>query len=83
MAIDLTGIRNVNEYYTNHYLSSIFEENATELLVLGAKAKEDGRRTYGLLRESRQYYVMHEKAFAAVQYRCSSDSRYGRYIILY
>ena len=25
--IDLTGIDNVNEYYTNHYLNTIFAEN--------------------------------------------------------
>lgn len=65
MAIDFTGIRNVNEYYTNHYLSSIFEENATETIsAWRKKAKEDGRRTpWSLLRESaRQYYVMHEKS---------------------
>ena len=29
MSMDLTGIRNQNEYYTNHYFSSIFEENAS------------------------------------------------------
>ena len=27
--MDLTGINNHNEYYTNHYFSSIFEENAS------------------------------------------------------
>ena len=32
MAIDLTGITNVNEYYTNHYLNSIFEENAADVI---------------------------------------------------
>ena len=25
--IDLTGIDNVNEYYTNHYLTTIFGDN--------------------------------------------------------
>ena len=25
--IDLTGIDNVNEYYTNHYLNSLFADN--------------------------------------------------------
>ncbi|NLY44344.1 MAG: class I SAM-dependent DNA methyltransferase [Clostridiaceae bacterium] len=63
MAIDLTGIKNVNEYYTNHYLSSIFEENAAETIsAWRKKAKEEEIRTpWSLLRESaRQYYVMHE-----------------------
>lgn len=32
MSMDLTGIRNQNEYYTNHYFSSIFEDNAKETL---------------------------------------------------
>ena len=31
MSMDLTGITNQNEYYTNHYFSSIFEENASLL----------------------------------------------------
>jgi type I restriction-modification system DNA methylase subunit len=30
--MDLTGINNYNEYFTNHYLSSIFEENAKETI---------------------------------------------------
>ncbi|NLK72666.1 MAG: class I SAM-dependent DNA methyltransferase [Clostridiales bacterium] len=65
MAIDLTGIRNVNEYYTNHYLNSIFEENTAETIsAWRQKAKEKELRTpWSLLRESaRQYYVMHEKS---------------------
>ena len=32
MNMDLTGIRNQNEYYTNHYFSSIFEENASDTI---------------------------------------------------
>jgi len=32
MSMDLTGINNQNEYYTNHYFASIFEENAEETL---------------------------------------------------
>ena len=28
MAMDLTGITNVNEYYTNHYLAAVFADNA-------------------------------------------------------
>jgi hypothetical protein len=30
--MDLTGITNHNEYFTNHYLTSIFEENAKETI---------------------------------------------------
>ncbi len=32
MSMDLTGILNQNEYYTNHYFLSIFEENAKEAI---------------------------------------------------
>lgn len=32
MNMDLTGIRNQNEYYTNHYFLSVFEENAAETI---------------------------------------------------
>ena len=28
MSMDLTGITNKNEYYTNHYFSTVFEEHA-------------------------------------------------------
>jgi len=65
MAIDLTGIRNVNEYYTNHYLNSIFEENADETIsAWRATAKNEELRTpWSFLRESaKQYYVMHDKS---------------------
>ena len=30
MAIDLTGISNVNEFYTDHYLATYFEQSVTE-----------------------------------------------------
>lgn len=29
MSMDLTGIVNKNEYFTNHYFSTVFEENAS------------------------------------------------------
>lgn len=32
MSMDLTGIRNQNEYYTNHYFSSVFEINAADTI---------------------------------------------------
>lgn len=32
MEMDLTGIKNQNEYYTNHYFTSIFQENADETI---------------------------------------------------
>ena len=60
MSMDLTGINNQNEYYTNHYFSSIFEENVAETISSWrARAKdEDNYRTpWSLLRESgKQFY---------------------------
>lgn len=32
MSMDLNGINNQNEYYTNHYFASVFEENAQDTL---------------------------------------------------
>ncbi|MBP1564442.1 MAG: class I SAM-dependent DNA methyltransferase [Oscillospiraceae bacterium] len=52
--MDLTGISNINEYYTNHYFSSVFEENA-EATISGwrNKSKEDAefRTPWSSLRE--------------------------------
>ena len=65
MSMDLTGITNRNEYYTNHYFSSIFEENAAETISRWrAEAREgEGRRTpWALLRDAaRQYYPIHDR----------------------
>ena len=33
MNFDLTGIKNQNEYFTNHYFSTIFAENAGETIT--------------------------------------------------
>lgn len=33
MSMDLTGITNKNEYYTNHYFSTVFEENTRASFV--------------------------------------------------
>lgn len=65
MAIDLTGIRNVNDYYSNHYLATIFEDNANETISnWRIRSKEtDSRTPWSLLRElSRDYHLMHEKS---------------------
>ena len=41
--MDLTGILNRNEYYSNHYFSSVFEENANERIrAWREKAREGG-----------------------------------------
>lgn len=46
MAIDFTGINNKNEYYTNHYLDTIFEENIKDIVKKWTdKAKEEEMST--------------------------------------
>ena len=65
MSMDLTGITNQNEYYTNHYFSSIFEENASEAISkwrAKAKDSEEIRTPWALLRDAaRQYYPIHDR----------------------
>jgi len=65
MSMDLTGITNQNEYYTNHYFSSIFQENASDTITkwrAEAKASEEVRTPWALLRDAaRQYYPVHDR----------------------
>ena len=69
MSLDLTGINNINEYYTNHYFASVFEENAADTLSAwrtSAKESEELRTPWSLLRDcARQYYVLHDKSIRA------------------
>lgn len=64
MSIDLTGIHNQNEYYTNHYFATVFEENEKDTLSKwreSAKSSEE-RTPWSLLRDAaRQYGVAHER----------------------
>ena len=65
MSMDLTGIINKNEYYTDHYFSSVFEDNASETISkwrAEAKESEDVRTPWALLRDAaRQYYPIHDR----------------------
>lgn len=65
MSIDLTGITNKNEYYTNHYFSTIFEENADEAITAwaqAAKSSEEIRTPWAQLRQNaRQFYPLHDR----------------------
>ena len=67
--MDLTGITNQNEYYTNHYFSSIFEENASETISAwraNAKDNEEIKTPWALLRETaKQYYPLHDRYLRA------------------
>lgn len=61
--IDLTGIDNVNEYYTNHYLNTIFAENIdTRIKIYQERAKAEEQKTpwSKLKAMSRHYYAAHE-----------------------
>ena len=65
MSIDLTGITNKNEYYTNHYFSTAFEENTSAIISgwnTAARESEAIRTPWSLLRQNaRQYYTAHDK----------------------
>ena len=65
MSIDLTGITNKNEYYTNHYFSTVFEENTSATISgwnAAARESEEVRTPWALLRQNaRQYYTAHDK----------------------
>lgn len=64
MAMDLHGILNQNEYYTNYYFSTIFEENADETIKKWRQeAKETETSTpWAAFREtSKNYYHIRER----------------------
>lgn len=64
MEMDLAGIKNQNEYYTNHYFTSIFKENAEDTISAWKdKSKEEGiSLPWNDFRDtSRQYYRIREK----------------------
>lgn len=79
MDMDLTGIKNQNEYYTNHYFSSIFKENAEDTISSWRqRAKEDEitlpwhsfrdtRRQYNLTREQYQHLKNQELSKPLIQ----------------
>ena len=60
MSMDLTGIRNQNEYYTNHYFASIFEENAADTIKRWREAAQgtEQRTPWALLRDAGKRYFL-------------------------
>ena len=66
MAIDLTGITNQNEYYTNHYLATIFAENASETIArwkTAAQDADDAKTPWACLKQNaRLYYAARDKS---------------------
>lgn len=65
MSMDLTGITNKNEYYTNHYFSTVFEENAGDTITawnLAARESEEIRTPWSnLRRNATQFYAAHDR----------------------
>lgn len=65
MSMDLTGITNKNEYYTNHYFSTVFEENASTTISAwnaAAKESEEVHTPWSMLRQNaRQFYAVHDR----------------------
>jgi len=60
MAMDLTGIVNSNEYYTNHYFATVFEDNAADTISswrAAAKDSEGARTPWSLLRDFGRLYT--------------------------
>lgn len=65
MSMDLTGITNKNEYYTNHYFSTVFEENASTTISswnAATKESEEVHTPWSMLRQNaRQFYAVHDR----------------------
>ena len=64
MAIDLTGILSVNEYYTHHYLNTILEEDIKDIVKKfkeESDAKEESAPWSKLKELSKKYYTLNEK----------------------
>lgn len=64
MSIDLTGIGNRNEYYTNHYFSTMFEDGASEHIKQWTEESknQDTKTPWAMLRDNaKQYYPIHDR----------------------
>lgn len=62
--MDLVGIKNQNEYYTNHYFTSIFKDNAEDTIKgwKGREKEEEIQPPWKRLRDiSRQYYRIRDR----------------------
>lgn len=65
MSIVLTGINNRNEYYTNHYLASVFEENVADTIRTWneqAKETEEVKTPWSKLKKlAAQFYTFQDR----------------------
>ena len=62
---DLTGINNINEYYTNHYLNTIFADSLkTQVKAWSQQAETETMQTpWSRLRQTRHYYYPARELF--------------------
>ena len=78
MEMDLVGIKNQNEYYTNHFFTSIFKDNAEDTIkAWKAREKEEEiQLPWKKLRDiSKQYYRIRER------YQISKNENSSKYQI--
>lgn len=64
MSMDLTGITNVNEYYTNHYLAAVFADNAAATISQWREnANNEAAKTpWSRLRAiTNKFYIAHDR----------------------
>ena len=65
MSMDLTGITNKNEYYTNHYFATVFEENAGDTISAWNTASKESEEVSTpwskLQRSASQFYAAHDR----------------------
>lgn len=62
MAIDLTGILSVNEYYTHHYLNIRLEEDIKDILKKFKEESDKKETPWSMIKElSKKYYTLNEK----------------------
>ncbi|MCD8209134.1 MAG: hypothetical protein LUD72_14440 [Bacteroidales bacterium] len=62
MALDLTGINNKNEYYTNHYISTIFEKSVKDRVKKWSEEGKEQRSPVALLSDvARSYGQAYER----------------------
>ena len=67
MALDLTGIGNVNEFYSHHYLAALLEGDLKGLLSRWEQAEKEENRTpphKALSRSSEEYFKAKARAAA-------------------
>ena len=65
MSMDLTGITNKNEYYTNHYFATVFEDNAGDTIKAwnaASRESEEVRTPWSQFRRhAAQFYAAHDR----------------------